>query len=77
MKNLKITGLLMSGVFVGMAQGANIRYQLSGDYFGTVANTGTHGWQAGGGGAGGAARSSRYREVQLGWQHRDSCRFGS
>jgi len=53
MKNRSISGLLMAGVLVGMAHGANIRYQLSGDYFDTVANTGTHGWQAGGGGPGG------------------------
>lgn len=50
---MKITGLLMSGVLAGIVQGANIRYQLSGDYFDTVVNTGTRGWQAGGGGAGG------------------------
>jgi hypothetical protein len=37
---------------------ANIRYQLSGDYFDTVANTTTHGWQSGGGGTGGLPGSA-------------------
>jgi hypothetical protein len=58
MKGRQITGLLVCGMLAGIAQGANIRYQLSGDYFDTVANTGTYGWQAGGGGVGGLPGSA-------------------
>jgi hypothetical protein len=58
MKSNQITGFLLSGMLAGISQGATIRYQLSGDYFDTVAATGTHGWQAGGGGGGGVPGSA-------------------
>ncbi len=41
---------LLGVMMVGQAMAANIRYQASGDYFDTLAVTGDHGWQAGGGG---------------------------
>jgi hypothetical protein len=40
-------------MMAGLAQGATIRYQGSGDYNDVVAVTGANGWQSGGGGPGG------------------------
>ena len=37
MKRKQITGFMMCGILAGIAHGANIRYQLSGDYFDTLA----------------------------------------
>ncbi len=44
---------LLGVMVAGQAMAATIRYQASGDYFATVAVTGSYGWQAGGGGPGG------------------------
>ena len=44
---------LLGVMVAGQAMAVDLRYQGSGDYFDTVAVTGTHGWQAGGGGPGG------------------------
>jgi hypothetical protein len=68
MKNLNSMWCVTLGAAViaatsSLAMAANIRYQLSGDYFDTLAVTGTNGWQAGGGGAGGlpgAADTARF-----------------
>ena len=44
---------LLGIMMAGLAQGATIRYQASGNWTDTVASTGSYGWQAGGGGPGG------------------------
>jgi hypothetical protein len=44
---------LLGVMVAGQAMAATLRYQNSGDYFATVAVTGSYGWQAGGGGPGG------------------------
>lgn len=45
MKNLKITGLLMTGMLVGIAQGATIRYRQTGDWTLTAPSNTGPGWQ--------------------------------
>ena len=44
---------LLGIMMAGLAQGATIRYQASGNWTDTVASTGSYGWQSGGGGPGG------------------------
>jgi len=49
---------LVGVMAAGQAMAADLRYQNSGDYFDTVAVTGSYGWQAGGGGPGGLPGTS-------------------
>jgi hypothetical protein len=48
-----LASALLGVMVAGQVMAANLRYQASGDWFDTVAVTGNHGWQAGGGGPGG------------------------
>ncbi len=52
-KSLILLCALLGVMVAGHAMAATLRYQTSGDYFDTVAVTGSYGWPAGGGGPGG------------------------
>ncbi|HEX5221788.1 MAG TPA: hypothetical protein VFZ59_19645 [Verrucomicrobiae bacterium] len=48
--NPTLVGALLGVIVAGQAMAVDLRYQNSGDYFDTVAVTGSYGWQNGGGG---------------------------
>jgi hypothetical protein len=52
-------------MIAGPAMAATLRYQQSGDYFATVAGTGSYGWQSGGGGPDGLPGSGD--TIRLNW----------
>ena len=57
-KNSILVCALLGVMVASQAMAADLRYQNSGDYFDTVAVTGSYGWQAGGGGPGGLPGTS-------------------
>jgi len=52
-RNSILVCALLGVMVAGQTMAADLRYQNSGDYFDTVAVTGSYGWQNGGGGPGG------------------------